>query len=187
MDKFPVIETERLLLRQKKDSDVPEIVKLAGDPSISDTTLSIPYPYYKKDAVYWINNSNKGFRNNSGYDFGIELKETGRFIGGIGLIIKSFDKAEAGFWIGKPYWNNGYCSEALQEIIKFGFDVLKLNKIFGHHFKENGASGKVMLKSRMIWEAEMKQHAKKNGRYIDIIQYMITREMYEADKFNNQK
>jgi [ribosomal protein S5]-alanine N-acetyltransferase len=179
MKEFPTLETERLLLRKKTYEDVPQIIELAGDPMISKTTLSIPNPYQKEDAVYWIDHSNECFEKNSGYDFGIELKETGKFIGGIGFFLKLFDKAEAGYWIGTPYWNKGYCTEALKEIITIGFLELKLNKIFAHHFKENESSGKVMIKAGMVFEAELKQHAKKDDRYIDIIQYRITKDEFD--------
>ncbi len=60
-------------------------------------------------------------------------------------------------------------SEAAEVFIKFGFDVLKLNKITSTHFLINPVSGKVMIKNKMIKEAEVKDHFKKGDDYLDII------------------
>lgn len=124
----------------------------------------------------------KGFENKNQYIFGIENKESGKFIGGIDLFIEQkFDRAEVGYWIGKQFWNNGYCSEALTAIINFGFEQLALNKIFGMHIFENPASGKVMEKCGMKKEGELIEHIKKGNKYFGYMQYGITRKLWEEN------
>ena len=184
MKTFPIIKTKRLILRQPSANDIPSIVNLANDPAIDAGTLNIPHPYYEENAIFWVNRSYQGFNLGEEYIFGIELKETSQFIGGIGFILNNrFDRAEIGYWIGKPYWNNGYCGEALLAILHFGFHELKLNKLYASHFSENIASGKVMKKCGMVKEAELLQHVKKGGKYLDIVQYRLTR--IEFENLNN--
>ncbi len=175
MDKLPKIETSRLILSKVIAEDIPNIIEYAGNKNVADMTLNIPHPYEEKDAIFWINSINQGFKNKSQYSFGIRIKASNEFIGGIGLKINSrFNNAELGYWIAEPFWNNGYATEVLETILKFGFEELNLNKIFATHLAENLASGKVMIKNSMIKEGELKDHTKKGGFYKTLIQYRLT-------------
>ncbi len=175
MRDYPTLKSERLVLRAPKAKDIPIIAELANDPIVAEMTLNVPHPYQEKDAVYWVNMANEGFQEKSRYIFAIELKQTPGFIGGIGLHInRRFNRAEAGFWVGKPYRNKGYCTEALKTLLQFGFDRLKLNKILATHLVKNKASGRVMFKSGMIKEAVLAEHIKKGEAYFDLAQYRAT-------------
>jgi len=181
MNAYPTLDTERLLLRQPVVRDIPTIVQLANEPTVANMTLNIPYPYQESDAVYWLNAANQGFASGLHRVFAIELRQTGQFIGGIGLTIEPrFNRAEAGYWVGKPFWNQGVATEALRAVLAFGFDTLALHKIFATHLVENLASGKVMQRAGMQWEAELHQHVRKNGQYFDLMQYQLTRPAYLA-------
>ncbi len=183
MDNFPTLETDRIRLRKPSVRDIPKILEYANNPKISETTLNIPHPYGEKDAVFWINMANQGFEDRSRFVFAICQKSTDDFIGGIGLRINQrFNRAEMGFWIAEPFWNNGYVTEASGKILEFGFEELGLNKIIANHFLNNRASGKVMEKCGMVKEAEMLEHVRKGDKYLSLIQYRLTRKEY-----NNQK
>lgn len=180
---FPRLETERMSLRNIRYTDVPDIVKFAGDKEITDMLRTLPYPYEEKDAIFWINKSNQGFQSGDHYMFAISLKPDDQFMGGIGLHINKADNhAEAGYWIAKPYWGNGYASEALAALIHFGFETLKLHKIYAGHLLDNPASGKVMIKNNMTKEGELVDHINKNGVYKTIAQYRITVNEYRANQ-----
>ncbi|PWN64567.1 GNAT family N-acetyltransferase [Chryseobacterium oncorhynchi] len=172
LNTFPIIETERLILSQLEEADVPFIVELLQHRIYSDLTSNIPYPYTENDAKLWLKMSKDALENNSGYTFGIRNKEK-LLIGAIGLHDRDDDKAELGYWIGIPYWNKGYVTEAARAIVNFGFKELNFNKIFATHFLHNPASGKIMEKIGMEKEALLKQHMKKDGEYFDIAMYSI--------------
>ena len=55
-------------------------------------------------------------------------------------------EAEVGYWIGKPFWNQGYCTEALREMIDYCFNSKGFLTLWADHFVDNPASGKVMEK-----------------------------------------
>ena len=55
-------------------------------------------------------------------------------------------EAEVGYWIGKPFWNQGYCTEALREMIEYCFNSKGFLTLWADHFVDNPASGKVMEK-----------------------------------------
>ena len=180
MDNFPVLETKRLELGRIESSDIPAIIKYAGNIKVAETTLNIPHPYEKKDAIYWINSANKGFEDKNQYTFGIRIRPNNEFIGGIGLKLNvRYDRASLGYWIGEPFWNKGYATEAVGVMLFFGFREIGLNKIYATHLFNNIASGKVMVKNGMIKEGELKDHTKKGETYRTMIQYRLTRDEFE--------
>lgn len=185
MNNFPKLESNRLILNRIRLSDVEKIVEYAGNIKIARYTLNIPHPYNEEDAVFWINSANQGYLNKTQFTFAIRLKESGVFIGGVGLKInKRFNRSELGYWIGEPYWNQGYASESVGRMLVFGFKELKLNKIYATHLIENPASGKVMMNNGMIKEGELKEHFMKGNDYTSVIQYRMTKTEYENKTSN---
>jgi hypothetical protein len=113
MNEQPTLETPRVLLRPFTLSDAAVVQQLAGDYAIADTTLNIPHPYSDGVAEEWIAGQHADFEAGTRVTYAITLRELGELIGAIGLGIEHrFDRAEMGYWIGKPYWGHGYCTEA---------------------------------------------------------------------------
>jgi len=177
MSKQPTLEAERLILRPFTIADAPEVQKLAGDKAVAETTLNIPYPYEDGMAEEWIGTHEKSFKDNKNVTFAIVQKTDNQLAGAISLTINErFNNAEMGYWIGVPYWNKGYCTEAARVLLDYGFNDLNLNRIFAHHMSHNEASGKVMQKMGMNYEGCHHQAVKKNGSYLDIKVYAILKE-----------
>lgn len=180
MNTFPEIETNRLILGKLSFNDIPKIIEYAGNKKVAEMTLDIPHPYKEKDALFWLNSANQGFENKTQYTFGIRIKSSKQFIGGIGLRLNTrFNNAELGYWIAEAFWNKGYATEAVEGVLKFGFNALNLNKIYAGYLVENTASGRVMIKNGMIKEAELKDHTKKGDFYQSIIQYRLTNSEFQ--------
>ena len=174
MLQYPHLETNRLVLGEIYAADIPNIIKYAGNKKVAETTLNMPHPYQEKDAIFWINMAQQGWQDKTKNIFAIRLKTNQELIGGVGLHIDArFNRAELGYWVAVPFWNQGYMTEAVQTVIKYGFDTLELNKIYAVHEVGNPASGKVMLKNGMLKEGELKQHVRKNGVYKDLVQYGV--------------
>lgn len=173
---FPNLTTKRLQLRRLTEQDIPQIVKYANNPKISEMTLNIPHPYREKDARWWIETADKGFENKDHFIFAICKLNEHKFIGGIGLDLQGdHNRAELGFWLGEPFWNQGYMTEAVKKVLTFGFERLNLNKIQATHFLNNPASGRVMAKSGMVKKGELKEHIQKGDAYRSVIQYRLTK------------
>jgi len=182
MKECPTIETERLLLRAFELSDAKDVQRLAGDRAIADTTLNIPHPYEDGMAEEWISTHQPKFKAGELSSFAIVLKTSDKLIGAIGLeIFPRFERAGLGYWIGRPYWKNGYCTEAGRAVIRYGFSVLKLNRIHAAHLTRNPASGRVMHNIGMAHEGRSRQHAKKWDKFEDLELYGILREQWIAD------
>ena len=183
MDRQPELVTERLLLRPFTLADAPTVQKLAGDEAIASVTLNIPHPYEDGMAEAWIGTHPQRFAKGEEAVFAIVLREDNTLIGAIGLTInQEHERAETGYWIGKPYWGNGYCTEAAGEVVRFGFAELGLARIQAVHFTQNPASGRVMKKIGMTYEGSLRQYFKKRGNPIDLKMYAILRTEYETQQ-----
>ncbi len=185
--KQPTLTGERLILRPFKPSDAPDIQRLAGDFAIADTTLNLPHPYEDGMAEDWISTHREAFEAGTDAFFAVTLRETGELVGAMTLMdIRSrFQRAELGYWIGRPYWGRGYATEAARAMLAYGFQELKLNRIFATHFVRNPASGRVMEKIGMICEGGMRQHAKRWDDFEDFKLYGILRSEFEAKQYGH--
>jgi RimJ/RimL family protein N-acetyltransferase len=182
LDNFPNLVTDRLRLRLVRVSDVPRLMEYCNDKEVGNNLLTLPYPYKEEHAVFWMNSIYEGYKSGERYVFVIADKISDQLLGAIGLHLKNpHEKAEIGYWMGKSHRNQGYTTEAIQAVLKFGFQTLRLNKIYALHFKDNPASGKVLQKSGMHLEAEMKDHYSRKEGTGDVIQYAIFMDSYLSE------
>lgn len=174
MKSFPILTTDRLILRNFTLADAPEVKRMAGDVAIAKNTLNMPHPYVDGVAEEWINSLDAEFLSDTSVVFAVTLKETGKLTGAIGLMLKlHLRNAEMGYWMGKEFWNMGYTTEAAIGVIQYAFKNLPIHKICANHFHDNEASGKVMLKAGMHYEATLKEHLWHWNTYKDLMNYAI--------------
>jgi len=168
MNPQPVLETERLILRPFTLKDAKTAQRLAGDRDIASTTQNIPHPYEDGMAEGWISTHQDNYEQGKGVTYAVTMKD-GRLIGAISLMsmIKGH-QAELGYWIGKPYWSQGYCTEAGKEMLRYGFLDLGLNRIHASYLSRNPTSGRVMEKLGLTHEGTRIQHVLKWGVYEDL-------------------
>jgi RimJ/RimL family protein N-acetyltransferase len=181
MEHQPQIRSARLLLRPYTDADAPEVQRLAGEPLVADTTLTIPHPYPEGVAEMWIATHEAAWTSGRGAVFAVTRIEDGRLVGTVGLTIKpELRTAELGYWIGVPFWGCGYATEASRALVDFGFTMLALDRIHAHHFERNPASGRVMQKIGMNEAFFRRGGIEKGGRREDVRGYAITRAAWES-------
>jgi [ribosomal protein S5]-alanine N-acetyltransferase len=171
MNKQPILETERLLLRPLAPEDAPVIARLAGRREIADTTISIPHPYSEEQAREWIAKAAKAFTEGEEAAFGVVLKSDRKLIGGAGLrdIDAAHSQAEMGCWIAVESWGRGYATEVSRAMLRFGFEELGLNRIYAHHMVRNPASGRVLARAGMKREGLLRQCVRKWGVFEDVV------------------
>ncbi len=142
-----VLETKRLILRHWKGEDAESLYKYASNPDIGPIA-GWPVHQSIQDSIGVIKNVFA-----KPYTYSVVLKETNEPIGCINLMIGKEsnlklpdNEGEIGYWIGVPYWGQGLIPEAAKEIIRFAFEVLKLQKLWCGYFVGNDKSKRVSEK-----------------------------------------
>jgi len=144
-----VIETARLRMRAHRNGDLADLVALAGNWEVARWVGTMPHPYTEADAREWIARVQENHTTGCPRRFAIALKETDRLIGGVGLDGTTGDGSDEpalGYWLGQPYWRNGYAREAAAAVIHYGFRTLGLETIRAYTDPGNAASQKVLLR-----------------------------------------
>ena len=185
MSKSIQLETERLKLRQWKNSDLPAFSEMNADPIVMKyfpNTLS-------EDESNAIANKCKDLISKRSWGFwAVEIEEEKEFIGFVGLHKTSYDLpftpcVEIGWRLGKKYWGKGYATEAAFEALKFAFEELKLSEVYSFTSVSNMQSWSVMERLNM-------QNLKKNFEHPMVPERHPLREhvLYKitAEQWNNK-
>lgn len=142
-----ILETKRLIIRPWRASDAAALFKYASDPDVGPRAGWPPHKCLDESRQVITNI----FTND--YTWAIELRESGEAIGCIGYYPHGLsnieigeEDAEIGYWLGKPHWNRGYCTEALEAMIDYCFNVKGFVTLWSDFFIDNPASGRVMEK-----------------------------------------
>jgi len=182
----PTIRTERLVLRPFQLSDAPRVRELAGAREVAENTLSIPHPYPDGAAEAWISEHESAFRVGETAAFAITLADD-TLVGAVGLKLEEDSGiAELGYWIGVPYWRNGYATEAAVALLEYGFEALALKRIWARAFVRNPASSRVLQKLGMRHEGTLRRSLLKNDELLDAEMYGILREERDLPRGTEQ-
>ncbi len=181
--KLPVVETERLILRELMIEDAADMFEYASD---QENCEFLQFPLHEN-----INNTKEVITNiflqrpNQGIPIGyaITLKNDGKMIGVIDFhSIRYGDVGEIGYVINKKYWNQGYVTEACKKIIEVGFNSVGLRIIQISHHVDNIGSRKVIEKCGFIYEGTNRKYLSgPTGEYGDHPFYSILKEEYLND------
>lgn len=170
---IPQLQTPRLLLRPFKADDASTVQRLAGVPEVALTTLNIPYPYEDGTAEEWISLHEPRWEAKEFLTLAITTEAEG-LVGAVGLHLNQPNhRGELGYWVGLPYWNRGYATEASEALLDYGFRELNLNRVQARYMVRNPASRKVMEKLGMKLEGVLRQHSLSRGQFEDIGIYAI--------------
>lgn len=171
---FPNLETDRLLLRRVDENDVNEIFALRSNP---ETMKYIPRPLVKttEDALEHIAMIDSKIESNEGINWAITLKDNPKLIGLIGhyRIRPEHFRAEIGYMLLPEFNGKGIISEAVKEVVNYGFKIMKLHSIEAVLDPENFGSEKVLEKNGFIKEAHLKENEFFEGRFLDSVIYSI--------------
>jgi RimJ/RimL family protein N-acetyltransferase len=173
-DPLPTLITPRLVLRPYAPGDASEVQRLAGAREIAANTLTVPHPYPDGAAETWIGSHTSAWAARTAMTLAVTLRDGGALIGAVGLALVMEDRrAELGYWIGVPWWNRGFATEASRAVLDFGFGTLGLHRIMARHLSRNPPSGRVMEKLGMTREGVLRHHVLKWGEFEDLVVYAV--------------
>lgn len=170
--------TKRLVLRQFCSGDAQRIHYLLNDKQVARGAHDMPYPFPASAAEEWLVLHEKLVREGRAAVFAVcrqspaGSSDPPELIGTVGLAIVDLDqRAEIGYWMGREYWGNGFCTEAVVPVIEYGFEELGLHRIFALHISRNRASARVLEKTGFTKEGVFRQHSRKQGVFEDVVCY----------------
>jgi len=170
---FPIIKTERLLLRQFIENDIENVFKGLSHPDIIKF-YGVSYSTLEdtKEQMKFFTDLEE---NETGIWWAVCSINNRTFYGAGGLnnLSKEHQKAEIGFWLLTDFWGQGIMTEAIPLICKYGFDKLALHRIEGLVETENLNSKKALYKLGFKHEGTMRDCEIKNGRFISLDIYAI--------------
>ena len=180
----PVIETTRLRLRPLERSDALAIERAAGAREIADTMISLPHPYPADEAEKYIARQQTEREAGRAVTFSIEHKAEGRFYGLVELrdIDREHSLGELSFWLAVDAWGQGYMSEVVQAVVRYGFEDLGLNRLYAYHMLRNPSSGRVLEKNGFRQEGLLHQRVRKWGQFEDVALWAILRQQWQVDR-----
>lgn len=177
--RFAPIDTERLRLRPFRADDAATVRRLAGEWEVARSLANVPYPYGPDDAADWIGHTRRGLTAGSEVTLAVTRRDDGALVGAVGLRLSLHGRsAELGYWIGRPYWGQGFATEAAAAILRHGFVALGLRRVTATTLGHNKASARVLEKIGLRFEREGQREFRSWGGLRPVSVYGITQDRH---------
>lgn len=174
---MPIIETSRLFLREVTNEDASDMLRYLSDKDVVKHMGLEPFQSIEDalDEISWYQSIHE---DGSGIRWGITLKDSVKVIGSCGFLNRNTKhyRAEVGFELSKEYWGKGIASEALEAVIKFGFDHYSFERIEALIEPDNVPSQKLVEKQGFKREGLLRHYEFTCGKFDDLYMYSILKE-----------
>ena len=175
--KFPIIETSRLILREVKEEDAKDMFQYLSDKDVVKHMGLAPFETVNDvwDEVRWYKSI---YEEGTGIRWGITLKDSGKVIGSCGFLnmLTKHYRAEVGYELNKDYWGKGIASEALEAVVKHGYQHFQLERIEALIEPTNHPSQKLVEKLGFKREGLLRHYEYACGKFDDLYMYSILKE-----------
>ncbi|MGG9998926.1 GNAT family N-acetyltransferase [Pseudovibrio ascidiaceicola] len=169
---FPVLRSERLVLREMRAEDLERLCAYLGDFEVSKSLSSQPHPFLEADGRDYIE---QALANNTAENVTWAIELDGQYCGGF-KAKELQGAASVGYWLGREHWGKGLMSEALCVVLAYLFEDRGLFVVRTGVFKDNPASLRVLSKLGFKITGEAKHVCRaQNNVELDEIQLQVTR------------
>lgn len=177
---FPVLETERLILKEIRVQDAAAIFQIFSSEEMMRYYGQFPMESIE-ETNHLITKFNENFISDKGIRWAITLKEENRFMGTCGYHNwnRKHARAEIGYELSMESWGKGLMSEALKEMIAYGFESMNLNRIEALVYPENGASIRSLEKQGFKKEGLLEGYAFYRDVYQDLLMFSLLKKNVE--------
>ncbi|MGB0383806.1 MAG: GNAT family N-acetyltransferase [Ardenticatenaceae bacterium] len=166
---FPILETERVVLRAIRDEDAADIFRIMSDPRVMRYFGRLPMTSLD-EAREVVQTRRTAFEEQEGIRWAISNREDGKLIGTCGFwrVIKPHFRAEIGYELAPEWWGQGVMVEALTAALSFGFISMGLHSVEAQIHPENSGSRRVLEKLGFVQEGYFKEN------YYDVVEEGFT-------------
>ncbi|MEL7048344.1 MAG: GNAT family N-acetyltransferase [Pseudomonadota bacterium] len=155
-------------MRPLCDSDITRIAELGGEWDVASMTSRMSYPYSQEAAAQWLHDQADG-------EFVRGITLDGLLIGICGYLPDGKGVAEIGYWIGKPFWGQGFATEAARAMVDHAFRTGSFHALTCGHFNDNPASQRVIEKLGFSVVGPCACWCQAQGRNVDAVRYRLAR------------
>lgn len=172
LSQFPVLATERLVLRELRLSDADRVFAMRSDPAVM-AHVSRPVHQHVDEAVALIALVSANYATNDAVQWAITVKGDDTFIGLIGFwrIVKEHHSGELGYMLAREHWGKGYISEAIGAVVPFGFHTLGFHRVEAITRPVNVASIRALEKNGFQREGLLKENIFAKGAFHDSLHF----------------
>ncbi|MEP9387247.1 GNAT family protein [Mesorhizobium sp. KR9-304] len=175
----PVLVTQRLVMRSPHEGDIPALMQLADNRHVAQMLARMPHPYGEAEARAFIAMCQL---RQPGATYALTLAgsgpETGTFVGCAGLNAK--DRGlELGYWIGEPYWRQGYATEAAHALVDLAFRATGIPVLHVSARVINPASRRVIHKCGFQYAGQGMMNSIVAGQ-VPVERYRLDRKTWES-------
>lgn len=172
--KFPVLETERLVLREIKTDDAVNLLEYLSDEEVMKYYGLEPFSSLE-EALGEISWYERIFQEGTGIRWGITLKGEDKVIGSCGYLnfVSQHSRSDIGYEISKDYWGKGIAGEALHAVLAYGFETMGLERVQALIEPPNIASIKLVEKHGFTLEGLLRNYEYSNGKFDNLNMYSI--------------
>ncbi|WP_339711851.1 GNAT family protein [uncultured Kriegella sp.] len=167
-------ENGKITLRGLEPADKNQLTQLANNKKIWENVSDrFPYPYTEEHAEAFIKLQSK---DETEKVFAIEYER--EFCGCVGLKFQKdvyHKSAEVGYWIGEPFWDRSIATRAVELLVRYAFEELKLNRVFASAFEYNVGSMRVLEKNGFQKEGIAQKAVFKNNNFWDEHRYALVK------------
>lgn len=176
-DPFPVLETERLIMRKPVATDIDEVFVHRSNPEHMKYIMH-RFATERKQVEEMIDRIHNLIAKNEGINWAITQKGDDKILGMVGYVCFYNDhyRAEIGYTLHPPYQGKGIVHEAVSAAIQYGFDTLGLHSIEGIVNVVNEPSKKVLERLGFSKDAFFRDYICQNGKFIDANVYSLVKE-----------
>ena len=173
-DPFPVLETERLVLRAITENDIDAMFYLRTNDELM-RYIARPRPTNAEEVLPLLHRIQNNVATNEGIAWAMTMKGDGRMMGHMSyhVLFKENYRAEIGYMMREEYHGKGIMDEAIKATIDYGFNKLGLHSIEAHVNPANAASRKLLERNNFTQEAYFKENIFWNGKFEDTVVYSL--------------
>ena len=183
----PELHTLRLTLRRMMVTDTADMYEYASRQDVTRylTWYSHPDRNYTREYLQYIAGR---YRAGMFYDWAIVYEADGKMIGTCGFTAfdAASDSAEIGYVLNPDYWGRGIATEAVSEVLRFGFEEMHLHRIEAKFMEGNDASRHVMEKVGMTFEGMSRESRLVKGKYVSVGVCAILYDEWKAKQAQKQ-
>lgn len=175
----PILESERLIYKKILPENAEDMYEYSKEEEVTKYLLWTPHLSLTQTERY-IKLLQKKYASGSFWDFGLTLRENGKFIGTCGLTScdEKENSIEIGYVLAPDYWGKGLATEAARTVLRFAFETFHPDKVCAKLLEGNDASRRVMQKLGMTLEGVYQNSMYVKGEYRTVHVYEVLGEDY---------